>query len=85
MSEASMASSVYRQAKTQRNFTMFAFIVVAVPTAFVFQAQVARGEFASLDLLGTEFVSLSPTVGAVGAFLVTEFGNLALLSAGQHR
>ena len=131
MSEPSMASAVYRRATTQRNLTIFASILVAVPTAFVFQAHVAGGEFAAnflllmtlavgvpsaydeywpqyeqtwnaiawvlvaavvatveftgLYLLGTEFVSLSPMVAAVGAFLVTDLGNLALLSARQRQ
>jgi len=131
MSETSMASAVYRRATTQRNLTIFTSILVAVLTAFVFQTQVAGGEFAAnflllmtlavgvpsaydeywpqyeqtwnaivwvlvaavvatvefagLYLLGTEFVSLSPTVAAVGAFLVADLGNLALLSARQRQ
>lgn len=46
-------------------------------------AAIATVEFASLYLLGTEFVSLSPTVAAGGAFVITDLGNLALLSARQ--
>jgi len=126
-----MTSTVYRWATTQRNLTILTSILVAVPTAFVFQIQVAEGElaanffllmtlavgvpsayndywpqydrsqkaiawvlvaavvatieFTGLYLLGTEFMSLSPTVAAIGAFLVTDLGNLALLSARQRQ
>lgn len=46
---------------------------------------VATAEFVGLYLLGTEVLGLSPLVASVGAFLVTDLGNLAWLAARKRR
>jgi hypothetical protein len=51
MSSTGVASKVYGRVTTQRNLTIFASILVAVPTAYAFQTQVARDEFAANFLL----------------------------------
>jgi hypothetical protein len=41
---------------------------------------VATTEFTGLYLIGTEFADLSPLLGSIGAFLITDIGNIAWLS-----
>lgn len=41
-------------------------------------------EFVGLYLIGTEYVSLSPFSASIGAFPITDLGNLAWLSV-RHR
>jgi len=54
--------------------------------AWVFAACiVATMEFISLYLVGTEFGDLSPFLGSIGAFLITDLGNLAWLSVRSRR
>jgi len=54
--------------------------------AWVFAACiVATMEFISLYLVGTEFGDLSPFLASIGAFLITNLGNLAWLSVRSRR
>jgi len=54
--------------------------------AWVFAACiVATMEFISLYLVGTEFGDLSPFLASIGAFLITDLGNLAWLSVRSRR
>lgn len=41
-------------------------------------------EFVGLYLIGTDYISLSPSYASIGAFLITDFGNLARLVV-RHR
>jgi len=64
-----------RWPRYNRTWKAVAWVVVACAVVAV--------EFAALYLVGTEYVGLDPAYASIGAFLVTDLGNLAWLSARQ--
>lgn len=125
----SPVSTLRERLTTQRNATILAAIVVAIPTAYAFHSvtgsasgdflllfilgvgvptaydshwpeydrtwkavawtvaacAVATVEFVGLYLVGTRVLDQSELVAAVGAFLVTYLGDLAVLAAAGRR
>ncbi|MFB6159675.1 MAG: hypothetical protein ABEJ61_00685 [Haloferacaceae archaeon] len=125
MPSTSATARLFERATTQRNLTIAAAVLLALPGAYAFRATVGGGdagsflllvtlavgvptayeeywprydrsrtavawvlgacavataEFTGLYLLGTDALGLAPTTASVGAFLLTDLGNLAWLA-----
>ena len=81
---------------TRRNLTILTAILVGVPTAYEYWSKydpartavawtvtacvVATVEFTGFYLVGVELLGRSPLFASVGAFPVTELGNLSWLA-----